>query len=137
MNRSLPASSAPSLLSTLRTTFVFTLAAMTILAVLLALVGMIEPVWWQVIVLGIVEGVTEFLPISSTAHLLVTAKVLNFQYSMGGTFEIFIQLGAVLAVVFYYAHDLLAQVRAVGHSTETRRFWLAILVAFVPAAVVG
>jgi undecaprenyl-diphosphatase len=137
VNRSLTASGSPSMLSIWRTTIVAALVALTILAVVLALVGMIDPAWWQVIILGIVEGLTEFLPISSTAHLLVTAKLLDFQHSMGGTFEIFIQLGAVLAVVGYYARDLLGQVRAVGRSAETRRFWLAILIAFLPAAVVG
>ena len=64
---------------------------------------------WRVIVLGIVEGITEFLPISSTGHLIVFADFLNFKGSMGGTFEIFIQLGAVLAVVWYYRRDLWQQ----------------------------
>src|SRR5262245_64073757 len=57
--------------------------------------------WWQVLTLGVVEGITEFLPISSTAHLLITADLLHFSNSIGGTFEIFIQLGAILAVVLY------------------------------------
>ena len=93
--------------------------------------------WWNVVTLGVVEGVTEFLPISSTAHLLIAAQLLHFQGSIGGTFEIFIQLGAILAVVVYFARDLLSQARAIPSSAETRRFWLAILIAFIPAAVVG
>lgn len=93
--------------------------------------------WWIVVTLGVVEGVTEFLPISSTAHLLLTSRLLNFQDNIGGTFEIFIQLGAILAVVVYYARDLLQQARAFPHSAPTRRFWLAVLLAFLPAAVIG
>src|SRR6266516_276098 len=93
--------------------------------------------WWEVLTLGVVEGLTEFLPISSTAHLLITADLLHFSNSIGGTFEIFIQLGAILAVVLYYARDLLAQARALPTSAPTRRFWLSILLAFLPAAVVG
>lgn len=93
--------------------------------------------WVSVIVLGVVEGITEFLPISSTAHLLIVADLLHFQNSIGGTFEIFIQLGAIFAVIGYYARDLLSQMRAFPTSATTRRFWLAILVAFLPAALVG
>ena len=93
--------------------------------------------WWSVVTLGVVEGVTEFLPISSTAHLLLISKLLNFQDNIGGTFEIFIQLGAILAVVVYYTRDLLAQAQAFPHSAPTRRFWFAILLAFLPAAIVG
>jgi undecaprenyl-diphosphatase len=93
----------------------------------------------QVVILGIVEGLTEFLPISSTGHLLIVADLLRFEQNadMGGTFEIVIQLGAVLAVVGYYARALLEQARAIPTSAQTRRFWLNILLAFLPAVVVG
>ena len=99
--------------------------------------------WLQVVALGVVEGLTEFLPISSTGHLLVASRALRFEGSIGGTFEIFIQLGAVLAVVGYYFRDLWAQTRAVLGSRggmepgRARRFWLHVLLAFLPAAVVG
>ena len=69
----------------------------------------------KAIILGAVEGFTEFLPISSTGHLLVAERLLNFQSGMGGTFAIFIQLGATLAMILYFARDLIAQVRAVRH----------------------
>lgn len=92
---------------------------------------------WQAVLLGIVEGLTEFLPISSTGHLIVFSDLLKFQGSLGGTFEIFIQLGAVLAVVFYYRSDLWQQVRTVPHNRTVQRFWLNILIAFLPAALVG
>ncbi len=93
--------------------------------------------WWQAIVLGIVEGLTEFLPISSTGHLLIAARLLHFEGSLGGTFEIFIQLGAILAVLGYYARDLLSQARDLPRSPAVRRFWTGLLVAFLPAALVG
>lgn len=91
--------------------------------------------WWKAIVLGAVEGLTEFLPISSTGHLLVTADMLRF--GAGGTFAIVIQLGAALAVLGYYARDLLAQAHALNRDAAVRRFWLNVAVAFVPAAAVG
>jgi undecaprenyl-diphosphatase len=92
---------------------------------------------WKVIILGVVEGLTEFLPISSTGHLLVVSDALGYAGSLGGTFEIFIQLGAVVSVVGYYGRDLLAQVRAVRHDGATQRLWFAIALAFLPAALVG
>jgi len=106
-------------------------------AVALILMLALAPSWGIVVILGIVEGLTEFLPISSTAHLLIVSDLLGFQNNIGGTFEIFIQIGAIFAVVAYYANDLLAQARALTTSATTRRFWLAILLAFLPAAVVG
>jgi hypothetical protein len=93
--------------------------------------------WSQVVTLGVVEGLTEFLPISSTAHLLIATDLLRFQQTIEGTFAIFIQLGAILAVVGYYARDLWVQARAVPAHPQARRFWLAILLAFIPAAIVG
>ncbi len=106
-------------------------------AALLILALAFVPTWGSVIVLGVVEGLTEFLPISSTAHLLIAADLLGFQNSIGGTFEIFIQLGAILAVVAYYARDLIAQARSLPTSAATRRFWIAVGVAFLPAAAAG
>lgn len=93
--------------------------------------------WGNVLALGVIEGITEFLPISSTGHLLVASDLLRFQNSIGGTFEIFIQLGAILAVLVFFAGDLLAQARALPTSTATRRFWLGVALAFLPAAFVG
>lgn len=93
--------------------------------------------WLKVIILGIVEGVTEFLPISSTGHLLVATELLRFQNSLNGTFEVFIQLGAILAVVFYYRSDLWQQARRLPTDRATQRFWLAVLVGTLPAGLIG
>lgn len=91
----------------------------------------------KVIILGIVQGITEFLPISSTGHLIVTSEALRFQNSIDGTFEIFIQLGSVLAVVLFYRGELLRQVRSVRTDKGVQRLWLAIVIAAIPAAVIG
>lgn len=92
--------------------------------------------WLKVLVLGIVEGITEFLPISSTGHLIVASDLLRFD-SADGTFNIFIQIGAVVAVIVYYRTELLLQVRNVPDNANTRQLWLGIIVAFIPAAGIG
>ena len=86
--------------------------------------------------LGLVEGITEFLPVSSTGHLIVAADLLKFR-DAGGTFEIAIQLGAVLAVVAYYWRDLSGQARALPERPEVRTLWLGVALAFLPAAALG
>ncbi len=87
-------------------------------------------------ILGIVEGVTEFLPISSTGHLIVAGDLLAFTGDKAKVFNIFIQLGAILAVVWYYRERIMAVVCGVG-SGETNRFLGNLFVAFIPVAVVG
>lgn len=82
----------------------------------------------QTIILSIVEGLTEFLPVSSTGHLVLTSKLLNIpQTEFVKSFEIIIQLGAILAVILIYAKTLLTN----------KAVWLRILAAFLPTAVVG
>jgi undecaprenyl-diphosphatase len=91
---------------------------------------------WQVILLGLIEGLTEFLPVSSTGHLLLAGHFLGFK-SPGKTFEVLIQLGAILAILSVYAGKLIGFAGAFPSDARTRRFVLAVLVAFLPAAVVG
>ncbi len=83
--------------------------------------------------LGVVEGVTEFLPISSTGHLIVASRALGVTDS-GGTFEIVIQLGAVLAVVWFYRDDLIQRLTSLRANS---RFWTALVVGVLPAGVAG
>lgn len=90
----------------------------------------------KVIILSLIEGVTEFLPISSTGHLIVGTEVLNFN-AVGPVFEVFIQIGAVFAVIFYYRMTFLTHAREIQSNMKIRRFWFLILVAFIPAAVLG
>ncbi len=91
------------------------------------------------LILGVIEGLTEFLPISSTGHLLVASALLNFPSAekLRVTFDIFIQIGAVVAVIIYYGRDLIQQARRLPSDQSTRRFWVNILIAFLPAAIVG
>ena len=89
------------------------------------------------IILGLVEGATEFLPVSSTGHLILTGHALGFVGERADAFEIIIQLGAILAVVWLY-RGLLWRVAREGVSVpESRRLILALAVAFLPAAIVG
>jgi undecaprenyl-diphosphatase len=88
--------------------------------------------------MGVVEGLTEFLPISSTGHLILAASLLDFHAAGGaGVFEIAIQTGAMLAVVWEYRAKLLHTVRGAGHDPVARRFALNLAIAFVPAVVFG
>jgi undecaprenyl-diphosphatase len=89
----------------------------------------------KVIILGIVEGLTEFLPISSTGHLIVFSALLNFTTSK--TFDIFIQVGTVVAVIVYFRVELLKQVATVTSDKGVQWLWLNIIIAFIPAGVVG
>jgi undecaprenyl-diphosphatase len=91
----------------------------------------------KVVILSLIEGITEFLPISSTGHLIVGAALLNFDAMVPPIFEIFIQIGAVVAVLVYYRQLLSEQVSQLRFSTETRRFWLMIALACAPVAVLG
>ncbi len=86
--------------------------------------------------LGLVEGLTEFIPVSSTGHLLLAAHFLKFE-SAGKTFEVVIQLGAVLAVLTVYSAKLWNVFSSAPRDPEARRFILAVLVAFLPAVVIG
>ena len=82
------------------------------------------------IILGIVEGITEFLPVSSTGHLIVTQEILGFQGS--DTFEIVIQLGGVLAVLWFYFQTLWQQAKTVRDDRQVQRFWMGVILAFLP-----
>jgi len=86
---------------------------------------------------GIVEGVTEFLPVSSTGHLIVAGDWLGFTGDRAKTFEIFIQLGAILAIVWIYRERFTGVARSFVGEPGSRRFVTNLLVAFLPAAVVG
>ncbi len=99
----------------------------------------------KAIILGIVQGVTEFLPISSSGHLVIGSQVLNFQ-DQGIAFEVFLHMGTLLSVVIVFRHELLAMLKAPflirreEVSKETKRYFLwdiYVVVATLPAVFVG
>ncbi len=90
----------------------------------------------KVVILSLIEGVTEFLPISSTGHLVIGTALLDFDV-MGSVFEIFIQIGAVAAVIVYYRQDLRAHAQAARSKPSARRFWLLVCLASLPAGLTG
>jgi undecaprenyl-diphosphatase len=91
---------------------------------------------WHAILLGLLEGLTEFLPVSSTGHILLAGHFLGFK-SPGKTFEVLIQLGAILAIVCVYFGRLLDLAKSVPSDSRARQFVLGVFIAFLPAAVIG
>lgn len=91
---------------------------------------------FKAFILGIVEGLTEFLPVSSTGHLIVVGDLIGF-YNEGKVFEIAIQLGAILAVVFEYRQRFIHVATGMTHDKKAQNFVLNLFVAFLPAAIIG
>ena len=91
----------------------------------------------QAALLGIVEGLTEFLPVSSTGHLILIIDLLGFAGPSGKLFEIVIQLGAILAVCWVYRQKLLSTALHLHDSAGARHFTAVILAAFLPSMVIG
>jgi undecaprenyl-diphosphatase len=91
----------------------------------------------QAAVMGVVEGLTEFLPISSTGHLILAGSLLNFTGEKVKVFEVAIQTGAMLAVVWEYRQRLARTVTGITHDRQAQRFALNVLIAFIPAVVLG
>lgn len=87
--------------------------------------------------MGLVEGLTEFLPISSTGHLILTGSLINFTGETAKVFDIAIQTGAMLAVMWEYRQRLMDTVRGLGSQRQARRFAFNVLIAFLPAAFLG
>ncbi len=88
-------------------------------------------------IMGIVEGLTEFLPVSSTGHLILTGALLGFDDDKAKVFDIAIQTGAILAVIIFYWHKIRDTLVALPTQAQARRFVLNVLVGFLPAAVIG
>jgi undecaprenyl-diphosphatase len=90
----------------------------------------------KALIMGVVEGLTEFLPISSTGHLILAGDLLGFTSEKAKVFEIVIQTGAILAVIWYY-RERFARVLAGLSQRRSQRFITNLLIAFLPAAVLG
>tara|TARA_R110002073_G_scaffold8473_1_gene46599 strand:- start:1398 stop:2222 length:825 start_codon:yes stop_codon:yes gene_type:complete len=91
----------------------------------------------KALILGIVEGLTEFLPISSTGHLILVGDLLDFNDARGKVFAIVIQLGAILAVCWEYRAKIGEVIMGIGSDKTANRFVLNLLIAFMPAAILG
>jgi len=92
---------------------------------------------WNSIILGIVEGLTEFLPVSSTAHLLVAEKALMLDDTRWHAFTVVIQLGAILSVVAVYWNRFWEVLVGLAREREAQTFTLGVLLAFFPAVIAG
>jgi undecaprenyl-diphosphatase len=92
---------------------------------------------WIVIILGVVEGLTEFLPVSSTGHLILVAYALDFTGEKATSFEIAIQLGSILSVMVYFRQRLWQLLTGLSTNPLSRRLAAAIAIAFIPAAILG
>lgn len=91
----------------------------------------------KAIILGIIEGLTEFLPISSTGHLIIANKYIKFTGSFANVFDVVIQVGAILAVIIYFKDKLFPKL---GHSKQSKkvyRLWAKVVAGFIPALVLG
>ncbi|MGI6244472.1 MAG: undecaprenyl-diphosphate phosphatase [Pseudochelatococcus sp.] len=87
-------------------------------------------------VLGVVEGLTEFIPVSSTGHLLLLGHFMGFE-SNGKTFEVLVQFGAILAIMLVYFQRLVTMARNIRTDPEVQRFVLGVFIAFLPAVAIG
>jgi undecaprenyl-diphosphatase len=88
--------------------------------------------------MGLVEGATEFIPVSSTGHLIIAGRFLGFDAWHGAkTFDVFIQLGAILAVVWLYRAKIVNVLRTAPADRKSQRLILNLIIAFLPAAIVG
>lgn len=91
----------------------------------------------KALILGCVEGLTEFLPISSTGHLILAGDLLNFNDDKGKVFEIVIQMGAILAICWEYRTKILAVLVGLPSQASAQKFILNLLIAFLPLACLG
>lgn len=91
----------------------------------------------KALIMGLVEGFTEFLPISSTGHLILAGSLLDFTGDKVKVFEIAIQAGAMLSVCWEFREKIMAVIRGLSHDPKSRKFALNLVIAFVPAAGLG
>jgi undecaprenyl-diphosphatase len=94
-------------------------------------------VYLVAVILGLVEGATEFIPVSSTGHLILVGHWLGFEGARAKAFEIFIQLGAILAIFWLYRKMILTVLRAAGRPGPARNLVIDLFIAFLPVAITG
>src|ERR687893_698898 len=93
--------------------------------------------WVTALILGLIEGLTEFIPVSSTGHLVLAKEAMGLGDPRWNSFIVMIQLGAILAVVVLYFGRLWRVVRTLPTEAESRRFAVSVFIAFIPSAVLG
>ena len=91
----------------------------------------------QALILGVVEGITEFLPVSSTGHQIIVADLIGFSGERALAFNIIIQLGAILAVIWEYRRKIIDVVVGLPKERQAQKFTVNLLIAFMPAVVLG
>ena len=87
--------------------------------------------------MGLIEGITEFIPVSSTAHLLIASYLINFNSIKNQLFEIVIQFGAILAITIVYRHKIFDIIKNIRSNSTNQKFLLNIIIAFLPAILLG
>jgi len=88
-------------------------------------------------IIGVVEGVTEFLPISSTGHMIIVGHFINFKGEFANLFEVVIQLGAILAVVVLYKEKIFNSFKSLAPGGTGFKLWTSLMLAFIPAGITG
>lgn len=91
----------------------------------------------KAIILGIIEGLTEFLPVSSTGHLIIANKFLEFEGEFANLFAVVIQVGAIIAVLFYYKDKIFPKFKEKQELKEYVSLWSKVVVGVIPAALIG
>ncbi|SAK50299.1 undecaprenyl pyrophosphate phosphatase [Caballeronia hypogeia] len=91
----------------------------------------------KALILGVVEGLTEFLPVSSTGHLIVAGSLLNFTDAQSKTFDVVIQFGAILAICWEFRAKIASVVTGLPARSDARRFTVNVIIATIPAVVLG
>ncbi len=91
----------------------------------------------KALILGVVEGLTEFLPVSSTGHLIIVGQLLDFNDEKGKIFEIVIQTGAMLAIIWEYRAKFASVIAGLGGDRQAQQFVANLVIAFLPAAMLG
>ena len=91
----------------------------------------------KAIIMGIVEGITEFLPISSTGHMIIVGKVIGFEGPFATFFEVFIQFGAILAIVVLYRKKIIDSLRHLRRGEYGFKLWTAIIMAAIPTSIIA
>jgi len=93
--------------------------------------------FFKAMIMGLIEGITEFIPVSSTAHLLIASYLINFNSIKNQLFEIVIQFGAILAITIVYRHKIFDIIKNIRSNSTNQKFLLNIIIAFLPAILFG